>query len=130
MGGGGGGKPPSRPFNGNNRNQVFDSNGPDGRIRGNAHQVMERYIAMARDATSQGDRIAAENYYQHAEHYFRLLSAFNQANPPPRRPQTGPGSEEEMGEGADNNGNNNGNGDQPMAGDYDGNTGDGDQPEG
>ena len=69
MGGGSGG----------GRNQVFDSNGPDGRIRGNAHQVMERYLALARDAASQGDRVMAENCYQHAEHYLRLLNAYNQS---------------------------------------------------
>ncbi|MTJ81552.1 MAG: DUF4167 domain-containing protein [Telmatospirillum sp.] len=61
------------------RNQTYDSNGPDVRIRGNAHQVLEKYLAMARDASSQGDRIAAENYYQHAEHYFRLINNQNQA---------------------------------------------------
>ena len=62
------------------RNQTYDSNGPDVRIRGNAHQVLEKYLTMARDAASQGDRIAAENYYQHAEHYFRVISSQNQAN--------------------------------------------------
>src|SRR5271170_5799461 len=62
------------------RNQTYDSNGPDIRIRGNAHQVLEKYLTLARDATSQGDRIAAENYYQHAEHYFRVISSQNQAN--------------------------------------------------
>jgi len=54
---------------------MFDSNGPSVRIRGNAFQVHEKYLSMARDATSSGDRIAAENYYQHAEHYFRIHSA-------------------------------------------------------
>jgi len=74
-GGGGGGKKhmPSR-------NQTYDSNGPDIRIRGNAHQVLEKYLTLARDCTSQGDRIAAENYYQHAEHYFRVINSHNQAN--------------------------------------------------
>lgn len=62
------------------RNQTYDSNGPDIRIRGNAHQVLEKYLTLARDATLQGDRIAAENYYQHAEHYFRVISSQNQAN--------------------------------------------------
>ena len=70
-GGGGGG--------GGGRNQIFDSNGPDGRIRGNANQVMERYLALARDSASQGDRVMAENCYQHAEHYFRLLNAYGQS---------------------------------------------------
>ena len=45
------------------------------RIRGNASQVHEKYLAMARDASSSGDRIAAENYLQHAEHYYRILAA-------------------------------------------------------
>ncbi len=63
------------------RNQTFDSTGPEIRVRGNAHQVMEKYLAMARDASSQGDRVAAENYYQHAEHYFRVINAQNSNNP-------------------------------------------------
>lgn len=58
-----------------NRQNLFDSNGPSVRIRGNALQVHEKYLGLARDATSSGDRIAAENYYQHAEHYFRIHSA-------------------------------------------------------
>ena len=57
------------------RSSVHDSNGPNIRVRGNAYQVMEKYLAMARDAAAAGDRIAAENYYQHAEHYFRALNA-------------------------------------------------------
>ena len=61
--------------NGPSRNQTFDSNGPSVRIRGNASQVHEKYLAMARDASSSGDRIAAENYFQHAEHYYRILAA-------------------------------------------------------
>ena len=60
---------------GGNRQQLFDSNGPSVRIRGNAFQVHEKYLSLARDAASSGDRIAAENYYQHAEHYFRIHSA-------------------------------------------------------
>ncbi len=64
------------------RNQTYDSNGPDIRIRGNAHQVLEKYLALARDASSQGDRIAAENFYQHAEHYFRVINSQNQNQNP------------------------------------------------
>ena len=60
---------------GGNRQHTFDSNGPSVRIRGNAFQVYEKYLGLARDAASSGDRIAAENYYQHAEHYFRIYSA-------------------------------------------------------
>lgn len=58
---------------GNSRNQVFDSNGPGARVRGNSAQIYEKYQQLARDATSSGDRVAAENYFQHAEHYYRLL---------------------------------------------------------
>ena len=70
------------------RMQVFESSGPSVKIRGNAYQVFERYIALAREAASAGDRIAAENLYQHAEHYFRIMNADGngQGNPmvPPR----------------------------------------------
>lgn len=81
----------------NVRTQVFDSNGPEGRIRGNAHQVMEKYLALARDASSQGDRVAAENFYQHAEHYFRLINAYNQNNGQ-KRPQNLPTPAEDQAE--------------------------------
>ena len=57
------------------RNTNFDSNGPEGRIRGNASQVIEKYQALGRDALLAGDRIAAENFFQHAEHYFRVMNA-------------------------------------------------------
>jgi hypothetical protein len=78
--GGGGGGP--RHYNGNvplNRNHVFDSNGPDLRVRGTAQQLFEKYLQLGRDATSGGDRVMAESYFQHAEHYFRILNAINQA---------------------------------------------------
>jgi hypothetical protein len=69
-----------------NRIQTFDSNGPNVKIRGNAYQVFERYVALAREALSGGDRVAAENLYQHAEHYFRLmnLAGEGQGQGPPR----------------------------------------------
>ena len=70
-GGGGGGGGPRPP----GRQQTFDSNGPNVKIRGNAYQVFERYVALAREAATSGDRIAAENLYQHAEHYFRIMNA-------------------------------------------------------
>ena len=63
------------------RIQTFDSNGPNVKIRGNAYQVFERYVALAREAASGGDRIAAENLYQHAEHYFRVMNANGEGNP-------------------------------------------------
>ena len=62
-----------------NRNHVFDSSGPDLRIRGTAQQLFEKYLQLGRDATSSGDRVMAESYFQHAEHYFRILNAMNQA---------------------------------------------------
>lgn len=63
-----------RKSGGNSRNQVFDSNGPGARVRGNASQIYEKYQQLARDAASSGDRVAAENLLQHAEHYFRLMA--------------------------------------------------------
>src|SRR2546421_12892548 len=55
--------------------RVFESNGPDIKIRGTASHVAEKYLQLARDAQSSGDFVAAENYYQHAEHYFRMIAA-------------------------------------------------------
>lgn len=57
-----------------NRARVYDSNGPDVRIRGTAHQVAEKYLALAKDSASAGDHVMAESYYQFAEHYQRILS--------------------------------------------------------
>ncbi|GAB0113100.1 hypothetical protein AcidC75_06240 [Acidisoma sp. C75] len=62
-----------------NRNHVFDSNGPDIRVRGTAQQLFEKYLQLGRDATSAGDRVLGEGYFQHAEHYFRIVTAMNQA---------------------------------------------------
>ena len=62
-----------------NRNHVFDSNGPEVRVRGTSQQLFEKYLQLGRDATSSGDRVTAESYFQHAEHYFRILNAMNQA---------------------------------------------------
>src|SRR3954454_7626098 len=81
-GGGGGGGGPVRHQSGNvplNRNHVFDSSGPDLRVRGTSQQLFEKYLQLGRDATSGGDRVTAESYFQHAEHYFRILNAINQA---------------------------------------------------
>ena len=71
----------NRNNNNNNRRgqnpmtRVFESNGPDIKIRGTASHIAEKYLQLARDARSSGDPVAAENYYQHAEHYFRLIAA-------------------------------------------------------
>ncbi|MBL6761881.1 MAG: DUF4167 domain-containing protein, partial [PS1 clade bacterium] len=59
-------------------NRSYDSNGPEVRVRGTASQVYEKYQTLARDAMSAGDRVMAENYQQHAEHYFRILQSFQQ----------------------------------------------------
>src|SRR3954462_5022202 len=71
----------SNNSNNNNRRgqnpmtRVFESNGPDIKIRGTASHIAEKYLQLARDArSSSGDPVAAENYYQHAEHYFRLIA--------------------------------------------------------
>src|ERR1700755_401722 len=68
--------------------RVFESHGPDIQIRGTASRVAEKYAQRARDARSSGDPVAAENYYQHAEHYFRLIAAaqeqMRQSQPQPR----------------------------------------------
>ncbi len=58
---------------------MFDSNGPDMRLRGTAQQLFEKYLQLGRDATGAGDRVTAEGYFQHAEHYFRILNAMSQA---------------------------------------------------
>jgi hypothetical protein len=77
--------------------RVYESNGPDVKIRGTASHIAEKYIQLARDAQSSGDPVAAENYYQHAEHYFRLIAAaqeqFRQQNPYfNQQPQQGQGA--------------------------------------
>jgi len=60
---------------GNVVNRVFDSSGPEGKVRGTPQQVIEKYSQLARDAQLANDRVAMENFQQHAEHYLRLLSA-------------------------------------------------------
>ena len=75
-GSGGGGKPQ------HNANRAFDSNGPEGiKVRGAAQGVYEKYSQLARDAATGGDRVLAENYLQHAEHYFRVLRAVQPQRP-------------------------------------------------
>jgi hypothetical protein len=70
-----------RQGGGPNPNRALDSNGPDVRIRGTAQQIYDKYLALARDAQSSGDRVKAENYLQHAEHYFRVLRSVQGAPP-------------------------------------------------
>lgn len=79
-GGGGGGGHHHNPLT-----RVYESNGPEVKIRGTAHHVAEKYLQLARDAQTSGDPVTAENHFQHAEHYLRLIAAaqeqFRQQNP-------------------------------------------------
>jgi hypothetical protein len=60
---------------GNPLTRTYDSSGPDVKIRGTAQHIAEKYSTLARDAQSAGDRVIAENYLQHAEHYYRIIAA-------------------------------------------------------
>ena len=63
----------NRKSNGNNANRVYESAGPEGKVRGTPQQIIEKYLTLARDAQTSGDRVVAENFLQHAEHYQRIL---------------------------------------------------------
>ena len=105
-GGGGGG-------NNNNPNRTFNSSGPEIKIRGSAAHVYEKYLQMARDANSAGDRVMAENYLQHAEHYFRILSAAQLQQQQYQNPNPNQGQQNYQQNGGPRpqvNGNGNGNG--------------------
>lgn len=81
----------------------FESNGPDVKVRGNAAHIAEKYVQLARDAQASGDSVSAENYFQHAEHYFRLVSAAQAQNPQrteqpqPAQDQQKPGESDDYG---------------------------------
>lgn len=85
-----------------NRMQVFDSNGPEVRIRGTAFQICEKYMALAKDAASVGDAILAESYLQHAEHYQRIINSWQEENPGYQHqnntysPQNAPAQEDDL----------------------------------
>ncbi|MFT5650214.1 MAG: hypothetical protein ACJAXK_001019 [Yoonia sp.] len=64
----------NRPTGGSIINRVFDSSGPDGKVRGTPQQIIEKYNQLHRDGVLSGDRVDAENFAQHAEHYTRLLA--------------------------------------------------------
>lgn len=72
-----GGRSGGRKGNVHSGNRTFESNGPNSKIRGNANQLYEKYQNLARDASAAGDRISAENFLQHAEHYYRIMSQSN-----------------------------------------------------
>ncbi len=64
--------------NANIVNRVFDSAGPEGKVRGTPQQIVEKYTQLARDAQLSGDRVAAESFMQHSEHYSRMLAVAQQ----------------------------------------------------
>ena len=95
----------SRGRNGGRKNvnplsRNFESNGPDVKIRGNAAHIAERYVQLARDATATGDSVMAENYLQHAEHYFRILSAAQAQMQPRNEPNFDDDGDEDDASGA------------------------------
>jgi hypothetical protein len=100
-----------------NPNRTYDSNGPEIKVRGSASHVYEKYLQLARDANTQGDRVMAESYLQHAEHYFRIMAAIQaqQAQQAANNPQA-----QQQPQNGQPNGNGqyrqpNGNGEQPYA---------------
>ena len=95
------GRKPANPLS-----RSYDSNGPDVKIRGTASHIAEKYQSLARDALASGDIVMAENYYQHAEHYLRIIAAAQPSNREDNRSNAnGNGNAE-----ATNNRRNNGNG--------------------
>src|SRR5580765_3818858 len=90
-GGGGGGHNNNNRRGQNPLTRVYESNGPEIKIRGTASHIAEKYLQLARDAQSSGDPVSAENYFQHAEHYFRIIAAaqeqFRQNQPQQQQPQ-------------------------------------------
>lgn len=88
-----------KPGQSNNPNRAYESNGPDIKVRGSAQTVFEKYQQLARDCMSQGDRILAENYLQHAEHYLRLIKSMQPGfQPRPDLMVSGYAGEDEDGE--------------------------------
>ncbi|HVY58253.1 MAG TPA: DUF4167 domain-containing protein [Xanthobacteraceae bacterium] len=101
--------------------RVYESNGPDVKIRGTASHIAEKYVQLARDAQASGDPVAAENYFQHAEHYFRMIAAaqeqFRQSQPFYRQEGGGMESREDaFADEGDDEGMGSGMGEQPAFG--------------
>ena len=90
-----------RSGGGNNPNKHFESNGPDVKIRGSAQQILDKYLQYARDAQSSGDRVNAENYLQHAEHYYRVLAAMQPKDKPRDQQQDQKSGEQKAEDGAE-----------------------------
>lgn len=90
----------------------YESNGGDVKIRGTALHVAEKYVQLARDAQASGDRVASENYFQHAEHYYRIVAAAQAQMPQPQQIYRNDGDGDDDEEGGDNAQNNQGYGNQ------------------
>jgi hypothetical protein len=117
--------------NNNNRsgvnvvNRVFDSSGPEGKVRGTPQQIIDKYQQLHRDAQLAGDRVAAENFAQHSEHYARLLGVAmreqeakreaQEAQQAQHRERQRERNEQQGGNQNQGGGHNNGGGDQPRA---------------
>ena len=102
-GGGSGGGGHSSGGGGNSVNRVYESNGPDVKVRGTAQTVAEKYMQLGRDAQSSGDNVMAESYFQFSEHYFRVMAAAQPVGQPTmqlRRPED-EDFEDEGGDGAE-----------------------------
>jgi hypothetical protein len=117
-GGGGGGNNNSNRKGPNPLTRNYESNGPDVKIRGSAQQIAEKYAQLARDAQGAGDRVMAENYLQHAEHYNRIIAAA-QAQMPIQNMQSRDMSDDDMDDERDDFDNigsqGSGSGDQPQS---------------
>ena len=86
---------------GNILNRVYESAGPEGKVRGTAQQIIDKYLVLARDAQTSGDRVIAENFLQHAEHYIRLVNAAMPPQTEDRRFQGYGGGRDDVDDGGD-----------------------------
>lgn len=98
------GRPTNNRRGPNPLTRSYESNGPDVKIRGNAHHVAEKYLQLARDAHTSGDPVAAENYLQHAEHYYRLIASAQAAQAAAQNGGQRPDGEIDYGEDDDEGG--------------------------
>ena len=85
-----------KPNGGNNINRVYESAGPEGKVRGTPQQIIDKYLSLARDAQTSGDRVVAENFLQHAEHYQRILVEAMGARQERREAQAGEGDQPDV----------------------------------
>ncbi|WP_298499794.1 DUF4167 domain-containing protein [uncultured Maritimibacter sp.] len=113
----------------NNINRVFDSSGPEGKVRGTPQQIIDKYTQLARDAFLGNDRVAGENFQQHAEHYVRLLAEAQKDAESKRQPHQGQGqnqsdeSGDDQGQNAGQSGQNSGQNQSRRDGDNGGHNG-------